>query len=149
MIARSYCDETLPKPIGRTVVCFYQIYKISGSLSIYEVCLSLILEKTIFPPDINYCFLIALIQSCLYVQNLNRDNLEVTCCVSGLLKVRSAFPEWITNYSYQSIPWGRRDMLGAMDGKQGRVYVEYVSVIVSCCWIKSLVPFTANSTTTH
>ena len=27
-------------------------------------------------------------------------------------------------------------MLGAMDGKHGGVYVEYVSLIVSCCWIK-------------
>ena len=32
----------------------------------------------------------------------------------------------------QSVTWGRRDMLGLMDGEQGGVYVEYVSLIVSC-----------------
>ena len=27
-------------------------------------------------------------------------------------------------------------MLGSMDGKHGVVYLEYVSLIVSCYWIK-------------
>ena len=34
------------------------------------------------------------------------------------------------------LPWGRRDMLGLMDGKHGGVYVECVSLMVSCYWIK-------------
>ena len=34
------------------------------------------------------------------------------------------------------LPWGRRDMLGSMDGKHGGVYVEYVSPMVYCYWIK-------------
>ena len=34
------------------------------------------------------------------------------------------------------LPWGRRDMSGSMNGKQGRVYVKYASLIVSCHWIK-------------
>ena len=34
------------------------------------------------------------------------------------------------------LPWGRRDMLGSMDGNNGGVKVEYVSLIVSCYWIK-------------
>ena len=31
---------------------------------------------------------------------------------------------------------GRKDMLGSMDGKHGAVYVEYVSLMVSCYWTK-------------
>ena len=34
------------------------------------------------------------------------------------------------------LPWGRRDMLGSMNGKHRRVSVKYVSLIVSCHWIK-------------
>ena len=34
------------------------------------------------------------------------------------------------------LPEGRRDMLGSMDGKHGGVYVEYLSLMVSCYWIK-------------
>ena len=34
------------------------------------------------------------------------------------------------------LPWGRRDLLGPMDGKHGVVYVECVSLMVSCYWIK-------------
>ena len=34
------------------------------------------------------------------------------------------------------LPWGWRDMLGSMNGKHGGVYVKYVSLIVSCYWIK-------------
>ena len=38
------------------------------------------------------------------------------------------------------LPWGRRDVLGSMDGgKHGGVYVEYVSLMVSCYWIKALI----------
>ena len=37
------------------------------------------------------------------------------------------------------LPWGRSDMLGSMDGKHEQVYVEYVSLIVSCYWIKVFV----------
>ena len=34
------------------------------------------------------------------------------------------------------LPWGRRDMLSSMNGKHGGVSVKYVSLIVSCHWIK-------------
>ena len=34
------------------------------------------------------------------------------------------------------LPWGRRDMLGSMNGKHGGVSVKYVSLIVFCHWIK-------------
>ena len=34
------------------------------------------------------------------------------------------------------LPWGRRDILGSMNGKHGVVSVRYVSLIVSCHWIK-------------
>ena len=34
------------------------------------------------------------------------------------------------------LPWGIRDRLGSMVGKHGGVYVEYVSLMVSCYWIK-------------
>ena len=34
------------------------------------------------------------------------------------------------------LPWGRRDMLGSMNGKYGGVSVKYASLIVSCLWIK-------------
>ena len=34
------------------------------------------------------------------------------------------------------LPWGRRDMLGSMNGKHRAVYVKYVSLIVTCHWIK-------------
>ena len=44
----------------------------------------------------------------------------------------------------QSIAWyaceaalGRRDMLGLMDRKHREVYVEYLSLMVSCYWIKA------------
>ena len=30
-------------------------------------------------------------------------------------------------------------MLGSMDAKHGGVYVEYVSLMVSCCWIKAFI----------
>ena len=30
-------------------------------------------------------------------------------------------------------------ILGSMDGKHGGVYVEYVSLMVSCYWIKVLI----------
>ena len=30
-------------------------------------------------------------------------------------------------------------MLGSMDGKHGEVYVEYVSLMVSCYWIKAFI----------
>ena len=34
------------------------------------------------------------------------------------------------------LPWGRRDVLGSMNGKYEGVYVKYASLIVSCHWIK-------------
>ena len=34
------------------------------------------------------------------------------------------------------LPWRRRDMLGSMNGKHGVMYVEHVSLTVSCYWIK-------------
>ena len=34
------------------------------------------------------------------------------------------------------LPWGRRDMLSSMDGKHEGVYLECVSLMVSCYWIK-------------
>ena len=34
------------------------------------------------------------------------------------------------------LPWGRRDMLGSMNGKYEGVSVKYASLIVSCHWIK-------------
>ena len=33
------------------------------------------------------------------------------------------------------LPWGRRDMLGSMNGKYRGVSVKYASLIVSCHWI--------------
>ena len=37
------------------------------------------------------------------------------------------------------LPWGRRDMLGSMNGKYEGVFVKYASLIVSCHWIKILI----------
>ena len=34
------------------------------------------------------------------------------------------------------LPWGRRNVLGLMNGKYEGVYVKYASLIVSCHWIK-------------
>ena len=34
------------------------------------------------------------------------------------------------------LPWGRRDMLGSMNGKHEGVSVKYASLIVSFHWIK-------------
>ena len=34
------------------------------------------------------------------------------------------------------LPRGRRDMLGSMNGKHGGVSVKYVSLIISCHWLK-------------
>ena len=34
------------------------------------------------------------------------------------------------------LPWGRRDVLGSMNGKYEGVYVKYASLIVSRHWIK-------------
>ena len=34
------------------------------------------------------------------------------------------------------LPWERRSVLVAMDGKHRGVYVEYVSLMVSCYWLK-------------
>ena len=34
------------------------------------------------------------------------------------------------------LPWGRRDMLGSMNGKHRGASVKYVSPKVSCHWIK-------------
>ena len=34
------------------------------------------------------------------------------------------------------LPWGRRDMLGSMNGKYEGLSVKYASLIVSCYWIK-------------
>ena len=34
------------------------------------------------------------------------------------------------------LTWGRRDMLGSMNGKYEGVSVRYASLIVSCHWIK-------------
>ena len=34
------------------------------------------------------------------------------------------------------LPWGRRDMSGSVNGKHGGASVKYVSLIVSCHWIK-------------
>ena len=34
------------------------------------------------------------------------------------------------------LPWGRRDMLGSIDGKYEGVSVKYASLIVYCHWIK-------------
>ena len=37
---------------------------------------------------------------------------------------------------FARFPWGRRDMLGSMNGKYEGVSVKYASLIVSCHWIK-------------
>ena len=37
------------------------------------------------------------------------------------------------------LPWGRRDVLGSMNGKYEGVYVKYASLIVSCQWIKVVI----------
>ena len=34
------------------------------------------------------------------------------------------------------LPWGRRDVLGSINGKYEGVSVKYASLIVSCHWIK-------------
>ena len=34
------------------------------------------------------------------------------------------------------LAWGRRDMLGSMNGKYEGVSLKYESLIVSCHWIK-------------
>ena len=34
------------------------------------------------------------------------------------------------------LPWGRRDMLSSMNGKDGGVSVKYASLIVARHWIK-------------
>ena len=34
------------------------------------------------------------------------------------------------------LPWGRRNVLGLMNGNYEGVYVKYASLIVSCHWIK-------------
>ena len=34
------------------------------------------------------------------------------------------------------LPWGRRDVLGSINGKYEGVSVKYASRIVSCHWIK-------------